>query len=167
MRITLTVTEGPHRGRVFDFDRHDTFVVGRSPDVHFALPDDPYFSRVHFLVEVNPPLCRLQDLGSHNGTRLNGKGVTAPVDLRHGDESRSGQIVLRVRFVATLVPTPAPGGGDRTLTMAPLATPLGDLPARARGLVGDALADLVCDDQERRAASGQGLPAEIYLQHLP
>jgi eukaryotic-like serine/threonine-protein kinase len=167
MRITLTVTEGPHRGRVFSFDRHDTFIVGRSPDVHFPLPDDPYFSRVHFLVEVNPPLCRLQDLGSHNGTRVNDREVTAPTDLRHGDQIRGGQTVLRVAFEAPTVPSPAPGSGQRTLTLSPTDTPLGDLPARAQGLIGDALADLVCDDQERRAAAGRSVPAEMYLQLLP
>jgi serine/threonine-protein kinase len=34
-------------------------------------------------------------------------------------------------------------------------------------LDGDALADLACDDQERRAAVGQSLPAEVYLLYLP
>ena len=30
MNVTLTVTAGPHAGREFVFDRHDTFLVGRS-----------------------------------------------------------------------------------------------------------------------------------------
>ena len=38
-------------GQTFSFDRHDTFLVGRSPSAHFRLPGkDEYFSRVHFLV---------------------------------------------------------------------------------------------------------------------
>ena len=41
-------------------DRHDTFLVGRSNDSHFQHSyDDPYFSRRHFLVEVNPPRVRV------------------------------------------------------------------------------------------------------------
>jgi serine/threonine-protein kinase len=73
MEVRLVVTEGPHAGTVFPFTGHDTFVVGRSAQAHFR-PDakDPYFSRVHFLVEVNPPRCRLTDLGSRNGTFVNG-----------------------------------------------------------------------------------------------
>src|SRR5438067_1871461 len=95
MAITLTVTAGPHAGRTFTFDRHDTFLVGRSAEAHFSLPDDPFFSRMHFLLEVNPPLCRLTDLNSHNGTLVNGQKVRS-ADLRPGDEIRGGRTALRV-----------------------------------------------------------------------
>ena len=54
--ITFCVTAGPHAGQVFSFDQHDTFLVGRSKHAHFCLPEkDPYFSRHHFVIEVNPP----------------------------------------------------------------------------------------------------------------
>src|SRR4051812_15087403 len=95
MPLSLVVTAGPHAGRTFAFDRHDTFLVGRAPEAHFSLPDDPYFSRMHLLVEVNPPLCRLTDLQSRNGTLVNGQKAQA-ADLKHGDEIRAGQTVLRV-----------------------------------------------------------------------
>jgi serine/threonine-protein kinase len=46
MRITLTVTAGPHQGREFTFAGHDLFLVGRSKRAHFKLPlKDRYFSR--------------------------------------------------------------------------------------------------------------------------
>ena len=96
MRITLTVTEGPHQGQVFVFDGHDTFLVGRSRRAHFRLPSkDRYFSRIHFLVEVNPPHCRLMDMSSSNGTYVNGKRVER-TDLHDGDAIRAGQTVLQV-----------------------------------------------------------------------
>ncbi len=96
MRVTLTVTEGPNRGKVFSFENHDLFLVGRSPETHFSLPDDPYFSRVHFLVEINPPLCRLTDLRSRNGTLVNGERSDRPRDLHDGDEIQAGQTRLGV-----------------------------------------------------------------------
>jgi hypothetical protein len=102
-RVTLTVAEGPHRGAAFTFAEHDTFLVGRSPEAHFSLPDDPYFSRMHFLLEVNPPLCRLLDLHSRNGTEVNRRKVQA-ADLQDGDEIKGGQTVLRVA-----IERPAPG----------------------------------------------------------
>jgi hypothetical protein len=40
MGVTLTVTAGPHVGRAFEFDRHDTFVVGCAKDAHFQLLGD-------------------------------------------------------------------------------------------------------------------------------
>jgi serine/threonine-protein kinase len=101
MKITLTVTGGPNVGRSFSFDRHDTFIVGRGSKAHLKLPPkDKFFSRHHFLLEVNPPLCRLTDLESSNGTFVNGKRVTrvTTVDLRHGDVIVGGDTALRVEF---------------------------------------------------------------------
>src|SRR6516162_2839268 len=96
MRVTLTVTAGPHKDRVFMFAGHDTFLVGRSKRAHFRLPvKDRYFSRVHFLVEVNPPHCALLDMGSRNGTYVNGERVTRRA-LNDGDQVRAGRSVLRV-----------------------------------------------------------------------
>ena len=97
MPVTLTITEGPHAGQAFAFDRHDTFLVGRTKDCHFRLSyDDPYFSRRHFLIEVNPPRCRVLDLQSRNGIRVNGEKVAA-ADLKDGDEVRAGHTVFQVR----------------------------------------------------------------------
>jgi serine/threonine-protein kinase len=109
MRITLAVTEGPNTGLTFTFDRHHTFVVGRSPEAHFVLPeDDRYFSRLHFLVEVNPPLCRLVDLRSHNGTCVNGAKVDS-AELKDGDLINAGHSTLRVALeVDQAGPEPAP-----------------------------------------------------------
>lgn len=96
MRITLTVTEGPHLGQKFTFAGHDTFVVGRSKRAHFRLPaKDKFFSRIHFLVEVNPPQCSLLDMGSRNGTHVNGQRVNR-VELHHGDVIRAGKTVLQL-----------------------------------------------------------------------
>ena len=94
--LVLTVTEGPHQGQTFTFTGHDTFLVGRSKHVHFQLPlKDKYFSRIHFMIEVNLPFCRLNDMRSHNGTFVNGQQVQS-VDLHHGDRIRAGHTVLTV-----------------------------------------------------------------------
>jgi eukaryotic-like serine/threonine-protein kinase len=96
MRVTLTVIAGPHAGSTFNFDRHDTFLVGRSCHAHFQLPvKDRYFSRIHFMMEVNPPQCRLIDMGSHNGTYVNGQRVLSS-ELRNGDQIRAGHTVIRL-----------------------------------------------------------------------
>jgi serine/threonine-protein kinase len=105
MQVMLTVTAGPHKGRVFTFAGHDTFLVGRSKRTHFQLPTkDRYFSRIHFMVEVNPPQCRLTDMGSRNGTYVNGARVSA-ADLNDGDQIRAGRSVLQVA-VQREEPTP-------------------------------------------------------------
>jgi serine/threonine-protein kinase len=97
--VVLSVTAGPHAGKEFRFDRHDTFLVGRVPDAHLQLSyDDPYFSRRHFMIEVNPPRCRVLDLNSRNGIYVNGHRVQI-AELREGDEVRAGHTVFRVRVV--------------------------------------------------------------------
>ncbi len=99
MKVTLTVVAGPHEGKQFSFEEHDNFMVGRAKKAQFRLPkDDPYFSRNHFLIEVNPPLCRLLDMGSRNGTFVNSQQVTS-VELKDGDEIRGGRTVLRVALI--------------------------------------------------------------------
>src|ERR1022692_11453 len=105
MRIILTVVAGPHKGLEFSFDRHDTFLVGRSKHAHFQLlAKDKYFSRIHFMMEVNPPQCRLIDMGSHNGTYVNGAQVLT-ADLQDGDQIRAGHTILRVQVLRV---SPAP-----------------------------------------------------------
>jgi len=115
--VSLVVTAGPIRGQRFDFPGHDTFLFGRAPDCHARLAaSDTSASRHHFLLEVNPPLARLRDLGSLNGTHVNGvrhggrradespeeaaRRDRADVDLRDGDEVRVGVTVIRVEVSA-------------------------------------------------------------------
>jgi serine/threonine-protein kinase len=96
VQVTLEVTAGPHQGRRFLFPRHDTFIVGRSKHAHFRLrTKDKYFSRIHFLVEANPPQCRLTDLNSTNHTYLNGQEVRS-ADLHDGDLIKAGMTIFRV-----------------------------------------------------------------------
>jgi serine/threonine-protein kinase len=120
MHLTLTVTAGPLKGRVFSFQGHDTFLIGRSKHCHFQLPPrDLYCSRIHFLVEVNPPLCRLVDMGSNNGTYVNDQKV-AVVDLRPGDKIRAGHSVLHVAVQEEADPAPAaPSGLPVTVALTP------------------------------------------------
>jgi eukaryotic-like serine/threonine-protein kinase len=95
-RLTLEVKEGPHKGRTFSFEEHDSFIVGRSAQAHFQLSiKDRHFSRNHFLIEFNPPHCRLMDLGSTNGTLVNGKRV-ARTDLKEGDLIQGGTTTILV-----------------------------------------------------------------------
>ena len=96
MIVVLRVTAGPRAGTEFVFDRHDTFVVGRSTQVQFPVPDDGFLSRNHFLIEFNPPTCFLRDLGSTNGTFVNGERVTEQA-LRNGDTISLGGLEMVFR----------------------------------------------------------------------
>jgi serine/threonine-protein kinase len=100
MRVILEVLQGPRRGRSFVFDRHDTFIVGRSRFVHCPMPDDSALSRDHFLIEINPPRCEIRDLGSTNGTFVNERRVERG-RLNSGDRIAAGQSIFLVRVEGT------------------------------------------------------------------
>jgi serine/threonine-protein kinase len=107
MHVLITAIAGPHQGEVFRFTGHDTFLVGRSNRAHFRLPEkDEFFSRLHFLIEVSPPHCRLVDLESTNGTFVNGQRVLT-ADLGDGDLIQGGQTVLRISLEGASAVAPA------------------------------------------------------------
>ncbi|HEX8491920.1 MAG TPA: protein kinase [Pyrinomonadaceae bacterium] len=99
MQVTLRVLSGPHAGRSFTFDQHNTFLIGRSDAAQLCLPDDRFFSRNHCLLEIAPPRCFLRDLGSTNGTYVNGQKVQEAF-LSNGDRIQGGQTVLAVEVSA-------------------------------------------------------------------
>jgi eukaryotic-like serine/threonine-protein kinase len=99
MQVTLRVLAGPYSGRTFVFNQHDTFLIGRTNDAHLGLPNDRFFSRHHCLLEIAPPRCFLRDLGSTNGTFVNGQRVREAF-LRNGDRIQGGETVLLVEVTA-------------------------------------------------------------------
>ncbi len=106
MRVTLRVLAGPYTGREFVFDQHDTFLIGRSESAHLYLPEDRFFSRHHCLLEIAPPRCFLRDLGSTNGTYVNGQKVSEAF-LHSGDRIQGGQTVLEVEVQSERAATTA------------------------------------------------------------
>jgi len=102
MKLRIVVTEGPDTGRVFVFERRDRFVVGRSPEASLSVSRDPYFSRHHFLLEIDPPNVLLRDLKSANGTFLNeATERVGDAPLRDGDVIRAGKTRIRLEHGAS------------------------------------------------------------------
>src|SRR6266446_6984341 len=120
MRVTLRVLEGPYTGREFTFDQHDTFLIGRSESAHLCLPEDRFFSRHHCLLEIAPPRCFLRDLGSTNGTFVNGQRVPEAF-LTSGERVQGGETVLEVE-VQSEQPVTISGMEAPTLTRPTVVT---------------------------------------------
>jgi pSer/pThr/pTyr-binding forkhead associated (FHA) protein len=79
-----------------DFSVTDAVVLGRSPEADINL-DDPYASEFHLRLNNRDGKLVLTDLGSTNGTYVNGRRVTTPVDLNRGDAVQVGKTVMEVR----------------------------------------------------------------------
>ncbi|MEO7969782.1 MAG: protein kinase [bacterium] len=118
MQVNLKVLAGPYKDRIFCFTQPDTFLIGRTADSHLYLPDDRFFSRHHCLLEISPPRCHLRDLGSTNGTFVNGRKV-AEADLQNGDKIQGGETVLLVEVVTGETPEPSqPGQSSKPIVIA-------------------------------------------------
>jgi hypothetical protein len=93
-RFCLRTVEGVPPDGVYSIE--GTSRIGRSEEGEIVLLD-PSVSRMHAIVEVDGGLPIVRDLGSTNGTYLNGRRIEAE-PLRDGDELRFGN--TRMRFEA-------------------------------------------------------------------
>lgn len=79
----LTIAQGVEPGKRFDLDT-DEAVIGRSSDCHVAL-DVAAVSRRHASVVRAGGRFFVEDLGSRNGTLVNGQKIVGRTPLRDGD----------------------------------------------------------------------------------
>jgi len=89
----LRVLEPPERaGQRFDLGAETT--LGRAPGCAISLPEDTFVSQLHTRVFRRDGELWVEDLGSTNGTFLDGTKVTAPVRIHPGNRLQVGNTVL-------------------------------------------------------------------------
>jgi len=95
-RATLHVEAGPAAGSTVEIES-EPLLIGRGPgrDSPGALGGDPELSREHARITVADGAAVIEDLGSTNGTFVNGKRIDAPTGLRSGDRIKVGTTTLR------------------------------------------------------------------------
>ena len=97
-RIVLEVLAGASAGRELSFDEQTSFVIGRANEAGLRLLDDRHVGKRHCRLVVDPPVCRLEDLGSRNGTAVNGRRVRTRI-LQDGDIVRIGATEIAVSVI--------------------------------------------------------------------
>lgn len=75
----------------------DEFLLGRGNDCDLRLRDIN-ISRHHCLIRTRADGVTLTDLGSSNGTFVNGVRVVSQMDLKEGDQIRLGELLFYVDF---------------------------------------------------------------------
>lgn len=90
MAITLIASD---RRR---FNLETELIVGRDPACSISLPNDSSVSRQHARFSWQNGLPVVEDLGSRNGTFLNGARITQARPISSGDEIRIGNETFRV-----------------------------------------------------------------------
>jgi len=79
----LTIRQGPRPNQTLEIDK-DVFTIGREAGNDLVI-EDPQVSRRHARLTRQGNSYLLEDLGSTNGTFVNGSRVTTPVLLAHND----------------------------------------------------------------------------------
>ncbi len=90
----LVVQEGQLAGKRWTLNKRE-FIIGRGEDCDIMLPDRQV-SRHHFRVVRDDDGYNVEDLGSKNGTYINGAPVRGSMQLQDGDEI---QVALSVRLL--------------------------------------------------------------------
>ena len=93
--IELTVA---HRGTIKTYRFGRRILVGRSPTADLRL-EDPSVSRLHARIEIRDEGVYIEDLGSRNGTMVEGTRVDGPRALNVDDEIAIGTAAIVFRGV--------------------------------------------------------------------
>jgi serine phosphatase RsbU (regulator of sigma subunit) len=89
--LQILSPDGKSRAVPLDFKR---ITIGRSGAADLCFADDNGLSRQHLAIEEEGGSWVLRDLGSKNGTTLNGAKVTAPMPLKPGDRIMAGHLIV-------------------------------------------------------------------------
>jgi len=142
--------------------------LGKASGNAVALEHDDTVSRLHAVFENLGAAWSIRDMGSRNGTYLNGEKITAERVLRSGDEVRVG----KSRLIFWMVRDSADGRRDEeTVTAQPVESPP-RLTRRELDVLVVLCRPLVSDDPFPEPAAVKAMAREMYVteaavkQHL-
>lgn len=94
--LVLAVVDGPKELRGTRLPISGPIVIGRSPGADIVIADD-FISARHARVTPAPGGALLEDLGSTNGTMLDGVRITALTPMHAGSTIELGAVKLQVK----------------------------------------------------------------------
>ena len=122
----LVMRVGPAPGKIFALTQNEV-VIGRDIDNEIVI-NDSEISRRHTRLLIQDGGYVVEDLGSTNGTFVNGQKITGPHSLESGQTIRFGENVTLSYEVAGFDPDATIASGDQ---QAPAPTPPASSPAPA------------------------------------
>lgn len=123
MRVIVQIMSGPMAGRKIWLNAGQTLSVGRTEASDWTVPQDALMSAAHFAVELQLNACRIRDLGSSNGTFVNGQRVDEVI-AQDGMQILAGQTNFIVRIEGAGAPShpgiEAPVAPSKAITSPPV-----------------------------------------------
>ncbi len=148
------------------------FLVGREEDCHLR-PNSDLVSRHHCVFTVDDFSIRLRDLGSTNGTFVNGERLKGAVNLKAGDRVLIGKLDLEVMIqeASDVVPSASSvetvmiaGSPEASSASTQFAMPVLDLTTMIQA---PALAPTLSPEAPAYAAAPSMVPASAETQMMP
>ncbi len=93
----LSVEKGPKELRGVQIPVTGPVIVGRSPGADIVIGAG-YVSGRHARFQLMGDNLFIEDLGSKNGTAVNGTYINEPVAVRNNDAITVGDVVIRARY---------------------------------------------------------------------
>ena len=107
MDARLRVLSGPHAGETIAI-RRGKLLIGREEDYHLR-PESEFVSRHHCVLLLDDYTLRIRDLGSKNGTFVNGRRVgTGETILLHDDTISIGEMIGQIDLTPAASPASLP-----------------------------------------------------------
>jgi pSer/pThr/pTyr-binding forkhead associated (FHA) protein len=95
MAVKMRVVQGRPAGKILVFS-DGVYYIGRGAECHIR-PNSEWVSRQHCVLRVVGYAVTIRDLGSRNGTLVNGTLVEREQKLEDGDEIQVGPLVFELR----------------------------------------------------------------------
>ena len=113
LKAELKVTGGTHAGKSIPLAKQ-RFLIGRGDDCQLR-PASEQISRHHCVFSIDDFTVRLRDLGSTNGTFVNGEQLHGELVLKHGDTVRVGSLQFEMQISNEQVSYQAGTSSEQTL----------------------------------------------------
>ncbi len=123
MAVSLFITIGPNVGQQIPVGAEQVVRIGRTSRSDYAFPEDNYLSGVHFEIVCHEGQCTIRDLGSSNGTFVNGARIEQATAVKEGDQVAAGEMTFQVQFKAAEQPLVAPAPVGAATADAPVVPP--------------------------------------------
>ncbi|MBI3070700.1 MAG: FHA domain-containing protein [Deltaproteobacteria bacterium] len=124
--MALKFLSGKYRGSEFPLDWEREFIIGRAPEIELSLVED-LVSRKHARISTRKNTIVLEDLGSTNGTFVNGERIKR-VLLKDGDRILIGTSILALGPYDGHVPQSPQSDVEATVTAPALFGSLAAVP---------------------------------------
>ncbi|MGA8596765.1 MAG: SpoIIE family protein phosphatase [Bryobacteraceae bacterium] len=104
--VLIIAGSSPERTPVYL--NQDSYSLGRASKNDLSFPGDDKLSRHHLIFERGTEGWTVRDLGSRNGTLVNGKPISHRVQLLDGDRIAAGRLIFTFFSNANIRPVPDP-----------------------------------------------------------